>query len=543
MKNNYGNQQEGVSEDLPTGVPTSTVEGSRVTYGTQRPVVTMEQKLQDLNLGEGIGLSGAVKGLQAAQAYDLAQHKDNRDEQMLGINKVELGQKQDYLKIAQEELGIKYQDVAMRQRLSDDEHTQFGWKAREDARTVENRGKLNDAVAAGGYSGGIDFLKSVDPEKAIEFHAKKLALDSAMMSNSVMRELQPSKIGAAKLEAFAVMGKVGTAISGMKPEDQQPAWEAMRHIADTVAPGAFSADYLEAAPLLTIGAMQGVPADSIYRNKGIGATSQSTIGKIQADLAVGRASGLSDADPRQSALIAASNTYELRNQQAALDLNTAELRQQGIKTQTANTIFDNTDKFNSNVAKASKTFIDSTDTFTSIQAQLNVLQKDPSNSAAQGAISRLMASAVQKGLLTDRDVSETVISEAGFGLLMKTYGDAWLGGTRVNLTPREIKNLAVGFDATMDMKLQKQLLVEKQFKDQAIGYGNIINGKNIVYPSSIYTDLKDGPKIDAASKRLGFDQYPPDMQKQMVQAIDAGKSPSSVKQMADQLMKSQPPQQ
>ena len=227
----------------------------------------------------GADLGGYVKGDMLAQQYNMNNREDQRESEKLGLAKEKFGLEKDYLKIAQAELGIKMDDQAM-------EREAFSWKRKDRAQEDYIQQGMQQAAEQGGYGGVIDFLKTADPFKAVQFHAEKIKLDQSIMSTDVMRAVAPNEIGKAKLEAYGVIGKMGRAIMQAEPADQEKMFRTMRPMMEQVfgkdgAPNSLA----EALPMYMLAVAQATPENQLFESNKTSMVLQSDLGKTTAALA------------------------------------------------------------------------------------------------------------------------------------------------------------------------------------------------------------------------------------------------------------------
>lgn len=544
-RDKYGNS----FQDYSTGTPSDQADYSAVSsslpeagknYGASRPALRPEYKggTQYLpgygNLGPD--LEGAVKADRIKQEMQIAQDANARAEEELGINKEELGVKKDYLSIAMEDLGIRKADLQMRQDSHANEMKQFGWQEKDRQKSEILKANMADAMQQGGYSAVVELLKSQDPAQAIQFHSEKLKLDAQIMGNEVMQAVGKNEIDKAMVESYATLGKFGAAINQAKtPEEADAMYKQILPMIKKINPEAPNS-LEKARSMLSLAAAQATPADQLFKANNGAVTMNSNVAKIDSDIQSRIRAGVPMDDPGMQALVAARDTYVAKGQQAIIQKTATELRMKSQGVQNESTVYRNTQGLQKDIATASKDYLGFMDTYTGVKATLETLQKDPTNSAAQGSLGRLMAAAVQKGVLTDKDVSQTVMSEAGVNELIKNYANPWAKGELTNLSPREIKNLSNLFDSTAKMKTERQNIIEGQFKDTLGGYGDVIKKDQIRFPSEQYQQMEASAKLGRISKQYGLDQMPPQIQSMAAEAIDAGKDPRAVVQMANQMM-------
>jgi len=476
----------------------------------------------------GPDLEGAVRGTQMQQDFQMKNAANARAEEDLGIRKENLGIQKDYLSIAQEDLGIRKEDLGIRKSDSLMRQKAFGYKENEIMKQKMIDSGMQEASQAGGYSGVIDFLKGADPTRAIAFHADKLKLDAQMMTTDVMRATAPSKMLEAQVEGYGVLGKFGQAILSAPEEQQQAMYDHVLPMVRQVNPDA-PKNVKDATGMFMLASSQAMPSNQLFGSTLGGTKAQSNVAKLDADYQAGVKAGLSSNDPRQLALAANRDMYVEKAQISSFQKVAAEMKIQSTTLQNDTTRFNNTQKVQKEVDTASKDYNTYMDLSTRLKTQFDILTQDVNNPAAQGAVSRLMASMVQKGILTDRDVSETVHSDAGWNAIMNNYGTPWSKGELVNLSPNEIKNLSTVFNSVDGALSNRQTALEKKYSEKIAGYGDVIRKDQIIMPSSIYEQKGADKSLDRIIKTNGLENYSPEIQKQAAEAIDSGVSPALVK--------------
>lgn len=531
MPINYGaplQQQEKPAAVSYGSAGSDAVPLSQQSFGAQRQAVK-HAAVPDPTFVPGVGmlgpdLGGYVAGDQAAQEYKLNENKDARAEEELGITKEEFGVKKDYLKIAQEDLGIRKADLSMRQE-------EFGWKREDRLKGQVIEAGMQDAASKGGYSGVIDYLKTVDPAKAIAFHAEKLKLDNAIASTDVFQAVAKNEKDKAYLESYGILGKMFSAVNNAKPEDRQNLFNTMQPMLQKVLGAGAPKTIEEALPMGMLAVAQATPENQLFKSNGIIASTNSSVGKLDADInAKIKAGATPESDAGLKDMMAAREIYSVRQQKALLDKTNVELQMQQTQQQTATTLMNNTRNINKDITTASKDYIGYMDQYTALQGGFAALEKDPSNASAQGTVSTIMASMVQKGVLTDPDFSRVAYSDAGIKKILEKNVQSWTTGKIVLLSPDEVSNLSSVFDQVTKQKYGRQKIIEGQFQDTIDGNGDIIKKDEIRMPSKQYEMLQQQDKYGRIIKQYGLEQYDPKTQQQAAEAIDQGVDPEAIKQ-------------
>lgn len=487
------------------------------------------------NLGPDLG--GYVKGDMLRQQYRMNEHEDARAEEKLGMEKVKTQQSQDYLKIAQSDLGIRQADLSMRQDTHGNDMEKFGWERDAHLKEKVIQDGMTQAATDGGYEGVIDYLKNVDPARAITFHAEKLKLDQSILSTDVMKAVAPNEINNATLEAYGVIGKMGQAILQAKPEDRENMFKAMTPMMKQVMGDNVPKTLEEAVPVYMLAVAQVTPQNQLFKSTNTAVQMQSAVGKLDADINAKLKAGFtSDNDPGLKDMMAAREVYSARNQNAILSKTATELQIASSAQNIGSSKLTNTMKLQSNLNTSSKDYLKFMDDYTGISGALKTLEKDPTNSVAQGTVSTMMASAVQKGVLTDPDYERVAKSNAGFTKMLQNYGTQWATGKVVVLAPKEIANLKQVFDDVSQSKVARQKVLEKNFQDKTSGYGDILSKDNIQFPSVQYDTLEQQKNYGRIIDKYELNKYPPEIQQQAAEAIDKGVDPAAIHQFIQKNM-------
>ncbi len=345
---------------------------------------------------------------------------------------------------------------------------------------------MRQAAEEGGYEGVVDFLKVADPDKAIEFNSKKVALDQGMMKSDLMKSLLPVEQGKAMAEGYGVLGKMGMALMNAKPEDRQNMYAAMMPMIQKINPDA-PKSLTDAVPMFMLGVAQATPENILFKSKNDISESTSRLGKIANDITIRlRAGYRPETDPGLQSLMAEQEKAKLGLQQAQLTLNNTEINQ-GIKGQTLDKqVMLANETINKNLQSSSKQFIEYFDTYRQAKGLMEQLREDPANAYAQVGLARTFVKMNNKGALTDAD-AETGFIAAGFPAMKKKI-DAMVNGEKVALNPAEQTALIKVIDGGMQKSLQVQKEIEKGYETSATSekYKDIISWKDVRKPSAMY---------------------------------------------------------
>jgi hypothetical protein len=485
----------------------------------------------------GPDIGGYVKGDMARQEFALNANKDSRAESELGLAKEEFGVKKDYLKIAQEDLGIRKADLGMRASDQNMEVEKFGWERGDHVKKMEIEAGMKEAAQMGGYTGVIDYLKSADPALAMQFHSLKLQLDDNIMKNDVAKDLVPSLKAKAKMEGYSVMSKGAQAIMKAKPEERDAMYQAMKPVFETVMGKGNAPDSLaEATPYLGIAIAAGTPESQLFENVNKEGKLQPAIAKLQSYKDQLQKAGYSEDSEEMKQVngeLAKSMHAEedTRAKRQELELKIAQTKQQTRKT-----LYDSTEKFQNDIDKDSKPYLEYMNNMTSVSGAFETLKKNPRNTQAQGTIGTILASSVQKGALREEDYSRITRSNAGYKYIQENILPKLVSGVEVNLGPSEVANLEAMVSDISKAVTTTQLSREQQYSNKIDIYGNpvvqdgkemapaVIDKKAVQLPSMIF-------KGQQLISKFGFQDEDAPTQALIGRYLAAGKDPAAIKAM------------
>lgn len=218
----------------------------------------------------GADLGGAVKGDLLRQQFATTAAENNRAEETLGMAKTKLAQEQDYLKMAQADLGIKLN------------------KASQDTKTYEREETIQngmvEAAQNGGFPAVIDYLKNADPYKAVQFQAAKLKLDAGMMQNETYQLAHQNDKAAAMLGGYQMLGAMGSQIQNTPDDKKEAVYKSLLPIIKQVDPNMPNELNEDAMNKMKLGLTLSVPAAQLYNGQKEEIKYQSNTGKIMGDL-------------------------------------------------------------------------------------------------------------------------------------------------------------------------------------------------------------------------------------------------------------------
>lgn len=467
-----------------------------------------------LNLMAAGGFArGQYEGMLGRHKMKVADTKLQQAQEVIGINR-------DYLKIAQEDLGIRKEDLKIRQGefgLKLDVHAmkreKFAWAQEDRKRKMFLQTGMIDASKSGGYEGVINFLKGHDPKQAIELHAEKLKLDAGMMKNEVYKAALPAEKAKVMMEGYKISGQIGLSMLNVPAEQRQKAWEAGAYkIASTIDP-TISKDFNEAAPKLLLGQQLSHPGSIGLAVDKENASAQHNLNVVNKQLEALEVQGLGDS-PKAQKLKALQSGFEekaiLAEQKEVEHSAKLARTQQQSKESKAKMTF----KLQKQLDDRSKSFSEFTNNYVRLRSQFDVLERDPTNAAVQGSLGRMAAALVQKGILTDKDVSETIYSDA---LPTRTLGSirAWLKGEgKLNLSIAEIGRLKASIESLAALAVSRQKGIEANFNNYSSSFKDVstLNAENNIalnYYSDNFSRFKT--EADQRSKLSRLEKKYPDL--------------------------------
>lgn len=479
----------------------------------------------------GIGVlgpdgGGAVQGTLLRQQYELRQANNQRQEEELGINKAQLANQQEYVKIAQQQLGINLNEAAMK------------------TKTFEEEQQIHDgmvqAVQQGGYAKVIDYLKLNDPMKALVFQTAKLQLDSSIMQNDVMKAQLPNQLDQAMLDTYALGSRFATAIASAPQEIQAEMYKNSLPIYDKLVPGVMPREYNDDAKAFgQLFIAQGAPENIVYAQQSLNHYAHTKIGELNLAQQELINKGVPNTDPKYLQLQSQIDAESAKAAQAGIGIvnsqNQAYAKQKGIELSTDKL----TQQYTAQLRADSKSFITQMDNLTDIQASSNQIkqlqQKGENASVALTNLSYKIAKANNgPGVLTEPDYQHSMAA-TGLNKISKNV-ESWLTGKAVTLQPWEV-NQALDLSNRVANKWQ-----EKQKNVEAVYQKSIQNSNNpqvwdsVVKPSQFYTGMTNTGQTSEQKELEGtLTQQQIDQMSQ--NAISKGADPAKVEQRKQQLYK------
>lgn len=438
---------------------------------------------------------GYMKGALAKQKFMSNANQDARDEEQLGIAKEKLEMDRDYLKIAQEDLGIRYADLKLRQNADTREGTKFDLELMDKQKEMETEEGMEAAAQQGGYEGVIEYLKTADPEKAIMFHAGKLKLDAAIMSNETMSALLPVEKSKALLESYGIIGKIGQGILNAKPQDRQNMWDAIAPMRKQLFGDNGPQNLEEALPVFMLGVAQATPESQAF---GLGKQSEalnSELGKTAVALSeLSKAGKTLENDQLAHDLSEKYKALQTKDQMILAKASEFELTKKSSEVQMAKTKkeadlkqlnLDNTlsDRYEKE-SKKTRDFMEQRNNFYAAYKNYQdaKLTKDPKlTAAAQTAMNRTVGIMFNPaGAFAD---SDAVAFAAGDNILNQYLKDAkslYSETGIVKANDKEVESLKTLLDSLTESRIPRQKEINDKYKSQLEQFHGSKNAINFI---------------------------------------------------------------
>lgn len=490
----------------------------------------------------GPDLGGAVAGDQARQQATLRQNEDSRQEEQLGMNKVELGQKQDYLNIAIQDLGLRKEDLNLKKLATGMELSKFSWAKEDRDKSQDIMKNMAAAGQAGGFSAVVDYLKGADPEKAVMFQTAKLKMDAAIMGNQVMQAQVPNELGKAMTESYGVIGKMGKAILDAPPESRNEMFKSMKPIMNTMFGDKAPETLEQFTPMALMAVAQATPENILYDKNKMGALMETDIGKTSvalqelakqgktpendqtaADLA-GRLAGIRAKDAKNQAEITKiSAEQNAQKMQGAKDEGTLRALQMTADKDLSTRYLKET--------KGVGDFVDSKQNFdAAYNTWQDAMKKNEGQGPAETAMIRSLGMMFNKGTFSDADAAAFAGSDSNLYQLFRKAKSQYETTGAIVANPSEVKRLKGLMDNISEVKEKTLSEINGRYKEME----NIYH----ISPNAVrYYSL--APKEAPAPAPMGQAQ----LQQAAQDAIKNGADPKAVQQRMNELMQKQAPTQ
>jgi hypothetical protein len=160
---------------------------------------------------------------------------------------------------------------------------QQGWQRtdREKRRMIDD-GIIN-AAGTGGFEGALDYLKTADPERAMQFSIAKDKMDQSMMQTEIFKSALPNEKAKLMIEGYGIMGKMGAALLNAPSKDRDNMYQHMLPILKTVNPDAPSSLNQSALDMFQLAVAQATPENQLWNAKKSATTLNSALGVAMQD--------------------------------------------------------------------------------------------------------------------------------------------------------------------------------------------------------------------------------------------------------------------
>lgn len=445
-----------------------------------------------LGLDDGSDISGSLQGLQDIAAKQLQQEQnDKKPRPTANLYEQSQRQEQGFADTApggyyNSSLDLKNMDpkykndpnfyngymkmkgFQMQEAQQGMEQESLGWKRtdRDKARMISDG--MATAAGKGGYEGVIDYLKGVDPEKAIAFTKEKLDLDKSIMQNDMYKFMTPIEKEKALVDGYGSLGKLGMALAKAPPGQQQAMYDLMKPMVKAINPNAPD-DVAHTLPMFMLSAYQAIPNNQLFKyNDGI-QQAESNVGKINNDIQRRINAGADpQTDPALQSLIAQRDQYKTKGEQNALQLYQTKLMLAGNASTHQQKVLSATEALNQSLGKASGDFNNFLGPYANAAADIAALKKNPNDSYSQMSLARAYVLARNKGATSENDAK---IAFTAFGVAdWAKRVESWSKGEKVTLNRNEQAALIHIFQNEAQNQYKKQLSIESQYKNSSNSY-------------------------------------------------------------------------
>lgn len=142
---------------------------------------------------------------------------------------------------------------------------------------------MAEAAKAGGFDAVVDYLKTADPDRALQFMKEKNSLDQSMMSNQVYAMAHENDKSKAMLEGYSLLGGIGSTLLKAPAEQREGMYKSLLPIAKQIDPS--MPDNLDntAITRLGLGMALSTPANILYDANKKAQQYQSNLGQAMQD--------------------------------------------------------------------------------------------------------------------------------------------------------------------------------------------------------------------------------------------------------------------
>ncbi len=384
------------------------------------------------------------------------------------------------------------------------EEKRFGWEENEYKREVAIREGMAQASQLGGYTGVVEFLKQVDPDKALKFEMKKNDLDQALMSTDIYKMAASNVKLRVMVEGYDILSKMGAGLLFAKPEERASMYEGMKPLfAQVLGEGNVPETVEDATPMLMMAAAQNDPKNLVANANVTNIKAASTIGKLQQDARAYLQAGgsVDDKDYKDiQAQIEAQNNKAKQTEMVAFDME-AKQKQNAIaqsknEIQAKNAAAQLDKTVNEGYRKDSKSYETYLEAQAKIDAAIQVLKQNPSDAVAQEALRRGIGMAYNKGAFGDKDAEAFASSDGAAVQVWKKFLSLGTGQV-VKLVPDEIGALDNLAEHIKDVNETRQAKTNRFWQEQSKSYSTDNHQVKINYyqavPNAAKEQLKQAP--------------------------------------------------
>lgn len=495
-------------------------------------------------------MGGAGKGFLESQENDRANIKTQLDVGYFGLAENQDKRAQGYLDIAKADLGIRQGDAQIRREEADRESEKFDWKREDRQWQIGMRDGVQQAAQAGGFSGVVDFLQGTDPERALLLQQKKSELDTSILQNETMKNLQPLQQQKALFESYGALGKMATGIMNAPAEARGGMYETALPMIRAVWPDAPDKLNKQAVEMAQLAIAQATPENQLFTMNKQSSQAEDFIQATQSRIQQMNAKGLnSDNNEEVRKLNADLMAAQRANGQNAKDIMDTQIKLNNQNRQIQNSRIQNTETFNKTLYSQSKSFNTFMGNYQLAKPMIDTIQqkgaKDPSSRYAGNSLARQFAKMFNSGALSETDVQVGFIAR-GYEELAKKIQENKEGKV-VPLNTDEIEGIKGAWDAIASGAVAAQEATERNFKQSLSQYGNSVDSSAVRFPSQQYYNFvgaKDAAQNNMqiqqkAAEQYGLQGFPPEMQQQAIEAIQQGRDPKAVKDMALKMLQQQ----
>lgn len=359
---------------------------------------------------------------------------------------------------------------------------------------------LRDSVTNGGYTGGIEFLKTVDPKQAMIFEKLKLGLDRDIMENDSFKMAHSNDKLKAMTEGYAILGNMGMAILQAKPEDRANMYQHVLPMVKQVNPNADETLTPKMVGMFGLAQFQAVDANKIAAGPVQQTASNTQISKLHARAdALIKAGATVDSNPELKDTLAAIDGEKAKSQQytdqakiTEWNLKHKDIQEQKDAQQAKAKTYQLMHSVQGDYDREVKPQVELNMAIMQMDAALKLLSKDPKNPVAQQQL--IYASAKTMGDKRVSDMDQKIWSGTDSNLIQsyKNLKNWTSSGGKEFLTPNEIGNYRAVVETLKQTSGEKVRNQNHHYMDLTKGLGIDIKYANPAPPEAL-SILKSNP--------------------------------------------------